>query len=723
MRNVVLRLLATWAHIGLVAVLMTTGLVATPVGVLANSIFLVVEGVPDSFTGKGQAKDAVLYRFKMTYGGSSDKPRARLVTVGFEVTGFDNMILESLGEMRLVLEETNSAEGKIVARSRLDFAERKIVFNLDEGLDSWVGKIFILKGDFLNLSSDAWFRLKISERLFVVKEEKEGVLIQVSSLYGDAEAHHREGNWPPILTRVFVPGGGQGVWPKSGRSGETYKFGVSYTDLDKDRAQTVEVWIDLDGNGIYGPGEKFPLVEINKEDVSQSNKFYGTSVQVIPRTFSRITYRFFASDGKSQAEGEGTKEEELIVSNALIINPPRFESREVVRGEHFQVTYPLTFFYANVRIDWSSVARNNFAPFKLESHTHKDRRAAGLVYDTEELVLVFFAPNSLPTSLVKVPDFQIESVWWDIVERNEKKLFGLSPDFFVKMVPLRARMEVLPTRIRLTVGDQVMLRLSIVKERGVDLVSDPEKDWSLDPLVREQPLKVERRVIGEVEELIYTAVVNTFLPVGPKWRSYKLPPYVVRYKVGQVKGEYEVKGGEVVFGPILVASDYEKMPPLPKRGEVQVSLFTPVWQFEKITSFVAAGLLVIAGFLVLRRPVAFIFSVLLLSERFMAFEARREWRRDLGVLARAGISEDRLEVLQLERSFRRYVGYVCRIKEENAQGIGLEKVVKESGVLSEAVKDKIVTSLNLFFRLSESKGEEKDYATLLSVQQDLRRLL
>ncbi len=122
-------------------------------------------------------------------------------------------------------------------------------------------------------------------------------------------------NDPPALSWTGEPNyTNDGVDPDYGPKDGAYAFRVRYTDDDGDScpaggSANIQVWIDLNGNGIYDANEKFNLSEVDPSDTdcttAGGGKLYYANLN-LPNTsgHSKVyNYRFYGFDGTDAATG------------------------------------------------------------------------------------------------------------------------------------------------------------------------------------------------------------------------------------------------------------------------------------------------------------------------------------------------------------------------------------------------------------------------------------
>jgi len=113
-------------------------------------------------------------------------------------------------------------------------------------------------------------------------------------------------------SRGFVS---DGVHPDSAPKGSIFEFRVEYEDGDGDAPAVRQVWIDLDDNGTYEPGEKFIMDEVDGGDPNYAaGRAFHCSIPMDRSGDGVMHYRFFFSDGTSDAMGDPTTDHALVVT-------------------------------------------------------------------------------------------------------------------------------------------------------------------------------------------------------------------------------------------------------------------------------------------------------------------------------------------------------------------------------------------------------------------------
>ncbi|MDP3778610.1 MAG: hypothetical protein Q8R30_01000 [bacterium] len=687
--------------------------------------------VKNSFTGSGSAMDAYLYRIQVhhfpAYGKEEKGGDLSIKSIGFELTHFSDITPSSAGEMRLVRDmnrnEKPDADDKVMARSMIDFAQGIIFFKFDEPIAFESGAIFFLAGDFPVLVAHAELRVKLSDRLVVVEDREDGKNVRVV-VAASTETWHHEGNSAPTLSYSNrLEENKFGVMPSSGRSGDMFMFEAIYTDRDGDIAQRVEVWIDLNENRKFDDGERFEM-KIPDPPVVAANQRYRFSMRIIAAHTGRIMYRFFASDGKDDAVGGAAEPAYLKINTAFVIANARVLSDSVVPGEKFDVAYTVRYFFESVKVKWDSVRGMDVAPFVFLGTVHKNRRPLDLVYDEEVFIVSFQSPKDLHEGNTRVPVIGLQAQWYDFTNQTEKSIEAFGPDVQVSVVPLRAWVEVKPSRAAMTIADEIRVVLNVIKRTDIELISDPESEFTF-PLSDEHArfvLSRDRNV--HVDKLTYTAVFHSTAAVGVTPRKRVITPL---YKL-----EYRVFGYDVLYSLVLPEQSLTFMPILTtQEASSQALVFPrlvipPEFRFgtqgvERVVAramyaFGALGL----GAIVIPL-VVFLWSAMFGGLWYRKTAARRSWRSHVRSMRRVGVHVSHDLLVSCEQSFRRHLAYVCGCSEKEAQSVALWEIVEKSCKFSFIVRGSIRASLDRFRALAEGRGQEHDAVDLIFAQHRLRK--
>ncbi|RJR16407.1 MAG: hypothetical protein C4581_09960, partial [Nitrospiraceae bacterium] len=116
-----------------------------------------------------------------------------------------------------------------------------------------------------------------------------------------------------------------GVNPNTGGNGSSFEFRVNYTDLDNTAPSSIQVWVDLDDNGTYEPGEKYNMSGTDAGDTTYSDgKLYFKSMTISYTGDGILNYRFYASDGSADATGSPASNSTVTVLSSAN-NPPALD--------------------------------------------------------------------------------------------------------------------------------------------------------------------------------------------------------------------------------------------------------------------------------------------------------------------------------------------------------------------------------------------------------------
>jgi parallel beta-helix repeat protein len=108
-----------------------------------------------------------------------------------------------------------------------------------------------------------------------------------------------------------------GVFPDVGQGGSSFTFQVQYQDTNNDTPSVIEVWVDLDDSGTYEADEKFAMSAAILSDTNYfDGKLYSKRLTISGAGDNTFNYRFYASDGTSDAGGIATNNSSLHLLNA-----------------------------------------------------------------------------------------------------------------------------------------------------------------------------------------------------------------------------------------------------------------------------------------------------------------------------------------------------------------------------------------------------------------------
>ncbi len=113
-----------------------------------------------------------------------------------------------------------------------------------------------------------------------------------------------------------------GVEPDKGFGGTIFTFRVLYKDTEAMPPQIAQVWIDLDGDGIFNIPDDIKLdMSLAPEEISPdylSGVIYQAEAVLEYQTDEKITYRFYFKDDIDDAVGQPNNISTVVVEN----NPP-----------------------------------------------------------------------------------------------------------------------------------------------------------------------------------------------------------------------------------------------------------------------------------------------------------------------------------------------------------------------------------------------------------------
>jgi hypothetical protein len=126
-------------------------------------------------------------------------------------------------------------------------------------------------------------------------------------------------NAVPNLTWTGEAGySADGVDPDSALSSSNFIFRVDYSDSDNNPPAVIQVWVDIDRNGVYAENEKFDMTGTDAGDSTYSDgKRYARTLALTYEGGGKLNYRFYASDGKLEATGLSTQVASVTVLNNI----------------------------------------------------------------------------------------------------------------------------------------------------------------------------------------------------------------------------------------------------------------------------------------------------------------------------------------------------------------------------------------------------------------------
>ena len=737
-----------------------------------------LERFPDAFTEKGSALGARLFEFRISYIGF---PSHRKITPEEEATvrtAFGRAVFvftelggitpRDAGEMRLVRDVNKNSvvdEGdRVVARSALSFDDGKIAFVFEENPD-FIGHIeqahYLLVGDFPTLRDGAHMRLVLDRRLLGFKaweggKEREPLSpTDGFSFYAEKPAWHREGNAIPILeyndmsgyTGVDIK---KGVSPTEGDPGTVFTFSLKYRDEDGEEPKRVEVWIDLNTDDVFAPEERFPLALKYSFGIPWDAMFYTGKVRVFPANVGVVRYRFFATDGKNEAVGPPTGVIPFPVRRSLFVQPPRFDKKTALPGEHIGVRYRVVYLYETVTIDWGSVEENDFSPFLFLGAVNKNRRSSGLFHDAEELYLELLVPPSYDKKTITLPSLSLRFTAWKLVEpTNEEKkqedaggeqrektekgieipLSALSPQRTLAIVPLKAVYRVITPNVPLTIGAPFVVELHLARREEVVVRDTFPRDLSFAPFYQQGAFRKKSEFTdnGVVYSVYSATLAPFFLPGGVTAKKGGfLPSFPLEYRR---LGEQDFSLFKIAPLPVpvyrLSTADILKTPfPFARKEDASLSRswLTPLHEENAAVWYATYSIGAVLLILVLFHPVRLLSSAVFGGRSYRMWMARLRWatimRVSLSSLARTPAS--RMTALHaLEHVFRENVAFRLRLPATMGQSVLLHDAVFRARVLSEDQRKAILRCLELFYLVERRESGDGYFPELIALQRQL----
>ena len=687
--------------------------------------------VHNAFAGSGSAMNAYVYRINVSHVTDGSKPANREIRfrrIAFDLTAISGITPSSAGEIRLVMDMNGNgkpdADDNVIAVSSVNFAEKIIFFTLDEPLEYGASVNFFVVGDFFSLTAGAELDIKLSDRFVLIEDTDTGKPLRVSttSIY---ETWHHEGNSAPLLVYSrYLKDGHKGVWPDNGKSGDAFTFEAVYTDRDGDIARSIELHIDLNGNGVFEPNERI-VMEAPYPSVAADNQRYGVHVRITAPRSGKMMYRFVASDGKDEAMGEATEIAYLRINAALAITDARVMSKAIVPGEKFDVAYTVRYFFESVKVKWESAGEFKMSPFASVGIVHKDRHALDLMYDEETLILSLRAPESLDTGLHSIPVIAVSAQWYDVTDQTEKPVETFAPDVSASIVPLRVEIAVTPSRAALTIADEISVALVIISKPDVQLVSDPESELKFLLSDEGAVLALARELADGMERRIYTAVIHPTAPTGVSRRTRIITPlYKIEYRMpgDDTTHVVEVPERSVTFMPILSTEEATGLPLIFPRRAIASEFRFGTQAIERSVTIAMYGIGAIAVSAILIPLCIVVYSGAANGLLYRRIVARSLWLSCTRMLRHAQGNVSDSALAGCEHSFRRYLAYVYGCSEDEAQSVMLWHHV-EASPHSAMIKGAIRSSLEYFRALSDRSSEEHDMPNLIKAQRNLRKLI
>ena len=107
-----------------------------------------------------------------------------------------------------------------------------------------------------------------------------------------------------------------GVTPDSAVGNSTFTFRITYSDVNNDSPNPIEMWVDLNDNGSYEGNEKYAMAETDATDTNIfSGKNYTKSISIAKAGDGVLNYSFYAYDGGLEATGAPTANSTVTILN------------------------------------------------------------------------------------------------------------------------------------------------------------------------------------------------------------------------------------------------------------------------------------------------------------------------------------------------------------------------------------------------------------------------
>jgi len=692
---------------------------------------------PDAFREKGSAINAVLYDIGILFsrGGyysqypSYNNRKATMKRISFKIVHSVNLATDSMDDVKLVRDSNDNGvydEGENVSERSPVLSEKIISFNTEEVLEA--GKTrYLLVGNFPALEDGAEVYVELEPRLLIAetqnsKDENKMDVLRVSGNPGLVK--HREGNFEPVIAyRTDYQASRRdmefGVAPREAYAGNTLIFGITYNDYDYDSPGKIEVWVDLNTDGMFNGDEKFPL-----SLVDDYQPMYEAAVQIIPTGKRGVMYRFYADDGKNEAIGEAISKRLLFIHRTVVMHGPQNPYvSEVVPGERFSLSFLVDFLFYGVDIDWDSIRQNDYTPFILEAVTLKSTVNADLNYNQATVELVFFAPSDLPFKETMIPASTIRYKWWHKEPKNFRNEETIGPPVTINMVPLRAAFSIAGTYPYITIGDQFEASFRVIQHKKAVIEDVFEETISFAPFTIIAPITQEQIVTADyLKETVFRAKLTPFFYSYTEGRKEGgIPPYSFEYHIEGDEKKHHVYRVPGISIPI--SSVFQSDPLNEKYPFVRVDQSTPSLWEEDLTrharyifyltyGFALGVFLFMAAF-----PVLFVWGACTRSARFLFFVNRLRWHAAMRILFYRDSHHSRKRVVHLENTFRGYLASYLKISPEAAQSVILRDIVEKSSLLSPEIRENISDSLNLFYEMR--RGRDSQALNTLRIKQEL----
>lgn len=351
---------------------------------------------------------------------------------------------------------------------------------------------FIVFADLPKLSEGANFTITFNASLMSALKAAGGKPITFYDRTGTL--NHYAGNRAPNLSFANVTTK-ESVTPKKGFSGDSFEFKIQYRDSDNEAPKVHQVWIDLNGDGKYQKNEKFDMELVGKKENVRFDNYqtYRKELTIVVENPRVIKYKFHFENPEG-AESHATSytfdkgsspldEFSFEVQSALFFGPVKLENSNFVRGEIVKAVIPVFYLFEGLEIDWASIAKNDFKPFRL-LHWQKGRGGlvgeeySGLVpssdFDFQEIIL-FLASDE-----AKAIHFKLKPLKLTYRAKSAASAFSAKgPSYEFERTLFRPSFNIDKQLIR--IGDRFQFKVSVTREKSVKVLDFDPKRLTFEP--------------------------------------------------------------------------------------------------------------------------------------------------------------------------------------------------------------------------------------------------
>ncbi len=452
----------------------------------------------NAFADGQKTVDVAIFEFSLQYFACSQKsPKTvEIKEIIFSVTAIK--LIEIKDFEKIYIKDRN---GKVFpARiEKIDGSDWKVIADLKARLEDQRINEFAVVADLPNMKPKASFNITFQIGKMSSFAIADGPAVTASDYTGSA-VQHSNGNRPPKLYWGDTSRGVKSaISPLSGLSGEQFSFKIKYGDEDGDPPKVAQVWIDLNGDGKYQVKEKFDMLSSSpgQTDFSRGGGVeYFWTIRVVVKKRQVIKFRFYFTDGKSEAEGvastvneysgetstqKPTDEYGFVVGTPVAFGPMQIGSGQFVRGEPLRIVIPVFYLYRDIEVDWASIARNNFKPFKLlrwqlgrQGIKSPEYKSPDENFDFQEIV-VFLDTAEIKSAAVNLPALKMSYGIKDVKDRFETQ----GEKVALQNVGLRIENGI--SRQLLRVGDSFIYSIKVIRSPNAQLVDFKPEETTFQP--------------------------------------------------------------------------------------------------------------------------------------------------------------------------------------------------------------------------------------------------